>query len=481
MISFGTDGWRAVIADTFTFANLRLIAQAVADALIKQHSDDTQPVSVVIGYDTRFLSDRFAQETARVMAANGIIAWLTRTDAPTPAISYNVKKKGADAGIVITASHNPPRYNGFKLKAPYGGSATAEQCVLVEAELREMENTGREPNIMDYDEALKLELIQRFDPGWEYYQHLSELVDLDMISQRELNVVADAMWGAGRGAFTTFLGRTRTHVTDIRSMLNPGFGGIHPEPILRNLNELVAAVQRVQAHVGLATDGDADRIGAIDALGNFVDPHVIFALTLRHLVENRGLRGAVVKTVSTTFMINALAEKYGLPLHETPVGFNYIADLMMHEDVLIGGEESGGISIRGHIPEGDGILMGLLLLEIMAQTSAPLHEIIADLQANFGPAHYGRIDSHLTKQVPKKQMVAMLADSAPGQLNGDNVARVDTTDGVKFYLADHSWLLIRPSGTEPVLRIYAEARSTEAVNALLKAGSEMGSRAVAAN
>lgn len=478
MISFGTDGWRAVIADTFTFANLRLIAQAVANALIKQRTDATKPISVVIGYDTRFLSDRFAQETARVMAGNGIVAWLTRTDAPTPAISYNVMKKGADAGIVITASHNPPRYNGFKLKAPYGGSATAEQCKLVEAELQEIERENHQPVLMDYELAIEHELIRRFDPGWEYYQHLSELVDLDQISKRELNVVSDAMWGAGRGAFNTFLARTRSHVTDIRSTLNPGFGGIHPEPILRNLNELVAAVQRSQADVGLATDGDADRIGAVDAQGRFVDPHTIFALTLRHLVENRKLSGMVVKTVSTTFMINALAEKYNLPLRETPVGFNYIADLMMKEDVLIGGEESGGISIRGHIPEGDGILMGLLLLEIMAQTRAPLHEIIADLQANFGPAHYGRIDTHLTRQVPKKQMVSMLAEAAPAQLDGETVARVDTTDGVKFYLADHSWLLIRPSGTEPVLRIYAEARSPESVSALLKAGSEMGSQVV---
>jgi len=477
MIGFGTDGWRAVIADTFTFANLRLIAQAVADSVNKQRTDGKQP-SVVVGYDTRFLSDRFAMETARVMAANGIITWLTRSDAPTPAISYNVKKKGADAGIVITASHNPPRYNGFKLKASYGGSATAEQCALVEAELREIEKQGRTPNLMDYERALETDLIRRFDPAWEYYQHLSELVDLDKISRRELTIVADSMWGAGRGAFHTILSRSRCHVNEIRNVLNPGFGGIHPEPILRYLNELVAAVQRVQADIGLATDGDADRIGAIDAQGNFVDPHHVFALTLRHLVENKGQRGDVVKTVSTTFMINNLAEKYGLKVHETPVGFNHIADLMMRGDVLMGGEESGGISIRGHIPEGDGILMGLILLEIMAETRAPLHEIIADLQANFGPAHYGRIDTHLTRQVPKKQIVTMLADSAPPQLNGETVSRVDTMDGVKFYMADHSWLLIRPSGTEPLLRIYAEAHAPESVNALLKAGSEMGERAI---
>lgn len=475
MIGFGTDGWRAVIADTFTFSNLRLIAQAVADSILKE--TDRQP-SVVVGYDTRFLSDRFAVETARVLAANGILVWLSRTDAPTPAISYNVKQKQADAGIVITASHNPPRYNGFKLKASYGGSATAEQCALVEEELRLMEREGRGPNMMDYQQALDKELIQRFDPGWEYYQHLSNLIDIDAISQRELGIVADAMWGSGRGAFTAMLSRTRCHVTEIRGVLNPGFGGIHPEPILRYLNDLVAAVQRVQADVGLATDGDADRIGAIDAQGNFIDPHHIFALALRHLVEKRGQTGAVVKTVSTTFMINNLAARYNLPLHETPVGFNHIADLMMREDILIGGEESGGISIRGHIPEGDGILMGLLLLEIMAQSRAPLHEIIADLQANFGPAHYGRIDAHLARQVPKKQIVAQLLDTAPATLNGEPVEKVDTLDGIKFYMADQSWLLIRPSGTEPVLRIYAEARSTQAVTALLEAGSAMGKKVV---
>lgn len=473
MIRFGTDGWRAVIADTFTFSNLRLIAQAVADSINKRATGDTAP-QVVVGYDTRFLSDRFAAETARVLAGNGIIAWLTRTDTPTPAISYNVKEKGANAGIVITASHNPPRYNGFKLKAAYGGSATAEECALVEKELEIMDREARGPNLMDYQQAIDQELIRRFDPSWTYYQHLGTLVDLDKISEGELNVVADAMWGAGRGAFTSILSRTRCHVTEIRGVLNPGFGGIHPEPIARYLNDLVAAVQRAQADVGLATDGDADRIGAVDALGNFIDPHTIFALVLRHLVEKRGLRGDVVKTVSTTFMIDNLTKKYGLTLHETPVGFNHIADLMLQHDVLIGGEESGGISIRGHIPEGDGILMGLLLLEVMAELKAPLHEIVAGLQAEYGPAYYDRIDAHLTHQLPKKDMVQRLANAAPNQVGGETIVRVDTLDGVKFYLADGSWLLIRPSGTEPVLRIYAEARSPAFRDALLKMGVELG-------
>lgn len=475
MIRFGTDGWRAVIADTFTFSNLRLIAQAVADSINAQRVGDRRP-EVVVGFDTRFLSDRFAMETARVLAGNDIVAWLTRTDAPTPAISYNVKEKNADAGIIITASHNPPRYNGFKLKAAYGGSATAEQCALVEEELLRAEREGRGPNSMDYEQALEEGLIRRFDPSWTYYQHLSTLVDMDCISERELNVVSDAMWGAGRGAFTSLLSRTRSHVTEIRGALNPGFGGIHPEPIAKHLNELFAAVQRVQADVGLATDGDADRIGAVDAVGNFVDPHHIFALVLRHLAEARGQRGDVVKTVSTTFMIDNLARAYGLNVHETPVGFNHIADLMMHNDVLMGGEESGGISVRGHIPEGDGILMGLLLLEVMAHHRAPLHEIIADLQKNYGPACYARLDVQLNVQRPKKQMVQMLTDAAPQRINGEVVARVDTLDGIKFYLADGGWLLIRPSGTEPVLRIYAEAHSNDAVKAMLETGSALGQR-----
>ncbi len=473
MIRFGTDGWRAVIADTFTFENLRLISQAVASSVLKSHRGSEAP-QVVVGYDTRFLSDRFATETARVLAANGITTWLTRTDAPTPAISYNVKELGANAGIVITASHNPPRYNGFKLKAAYGGSATAEECALIEAELQAMEREARGPNLMDYQMAVDRGLIKRFDPSWPYYQHLATLVDLDVISNGELKVVADAMWGAGRGAFTSILSRTRTHTSEIRGQLNPGFGGIHPEPIQKNLNDLFAAVQREQADVGLATDGDADRIGAVDARGNFVDPHTIMALALRHLAEVRGQTGDVVKTVSTTFMIDGIARQYGLNVRETPVGFNHIGDLMMRGDVLIGGEESGGISIKGHIPEGDGIIMGLLLLEIMGYHKAPLHEIIADLQKSYGPAHYGRIDASIRHQRPKRQVVQMLQDHAPGHLAGETVARVDTLDGLKFYRDDLSWLLIRPSGTEPVLRIYAEARSPEAVKALLDEGAKLG-------
>ena len=470
-IKFGTDGWRAVISDTFTFANLQLVAQAIADYVLEEAETD-QP-EVVVGFDTRFLSDRYAAEVARVLAGNGIIAWLTRADAPTPAISYNVLHKKAVAGVMITASHNAPRYNGVKLKAAYGGAASEQQGQMVERFLDRNQEQGRFPNMIDYQQAIDRGLIRRFDPAWAYYEHLGQLLDVDLISSGELRVVADPMYGSGRGCFREFLSRTRTHIREIRGEMNPGFGGIHPEPIARYLTALVAAVQADQAHVGLATDGDADRIGAVDALGNFVDPHHIFALALRYLVEKRGWTGAVVKTVSTTMMVDRLAAQYNLPLHETPVGFNHIADLMLTEDVLIGGEESGGLSIKGHIPEGDGVLMGLLLLEIMADAGVPLHELVADIQATAGPACYARRDLRLRHPVAKSAMVQRLADAAPAHLNGQTVRQVDTRDGVKYRLADDSWLLIRPSGTEPVLRVYAEAPSEEAVKALLQAGHEL--------
>lgn len=470
-IKFGTDGWRAVISDTFTFANLQLVAQAIADYVLEE-TETSQPEAVV-GFDTRFLSDRYAAEVARVLAGNGIVAWLTRADAPTPAISYNVVHKKAAAGIMITASHNAPRYNGVKLKAAYGGAVSKQQGHMIERLLDRNQEQARGPNMIDYQQALDQGLIRRFDPAWAYYEHLGQLLNVDVISSGELRVVADPMYGSGRGCFREFLSRTRTHIREIRGEMNPGFGGIHPEPIARYLTALVAAVQSDQADLGLATDGDADRIGAVDALGNFVDPHHIFALALRHLVEKRSWAGAVVKTVSTTMMIDRLAAKYNLKLHETPVGFNHIADLMLTEDVLIGGEESGGLSIKQHIPEGDGILMGLLLLEIMAEANAPLHELVANLQATVGPACYARRDLRLRHPVAKHEMVQRLTDSAPAHLNGQTVRQVDTRDGVKYRLADDSWLLIRPSGTEPVLRVYGEAPDQKGVDALIQAGREL--------
>jgi len=471
-IRFGTDGWRAVISETFTFANLRLVAQAIADYILEETEGNGSP-EVVVGHDTRFLSDRYAAEVARVMAGNGIIAWLARADTPTPAISYAVQHKGAAAGVMITASHNAPRYNGVKLKAAYGGAASPEQNRRVEAYLDAAQAEARGPNLIDAQVASKQGLIRHFDPAWAYYEHLGTLVNLDIISKGELRVIADGMYGSGRGCFSELLARTRTRIRDIRGEMNPGFGGIHPEPVARYLSALSAAIQADHADVGLATDGDADRIGAMDAKGNFVDPHHIFALTLRYLVEERGWHGPVIKTVSTTQMIDRLAARYDLQLHETPVGFNHIADHMLNKDTLMGGEESGGMSIRGHIPEGDGILMGLLLLEVVAAAGMPLHESVEDLQTTVGPTHYTRRDIHLRHAVSKAKMVARLVDEAPAEIGGQSIRGVDTRDGVKYRLADEGWLLIRPSGTEPVLRVYAEAPTPEQVEELLAFGEQI--------
>jgi len=471
-IKFGTDGWRAVIAEEFTFHNVRLVSQAVADYINHELRADSTP-SVVVGYDTRFLSDRFAMTVANVMAGNGIHVWLTRADSPTPAVSYNVMAKGATAGVMITASHNPPRYNGYKLKSAAGSSASPEDCAKVENYLAKLQAEGGKVAEMDYEEAIRKDLITRFDPAWLYFEHLQNLIDMDAISRSEAHAIADPMFGSGRGALTAILARTRVKIEEIRGYMNPGFQGIHPEPIGQYLNMLSATVRREQADIGLATDGDADRIGAMDAQGEFVDPHMIMALALRHLVEKRGLTGAVVKTVSTTAMLNRIAHKHNLPIHETPVGFNHIADLMLKDDVLIGGEESGGISIKGHIPEGDGILMALVLLELMGAAGAPLHAIIADTQKQFGPTFYRRIDLRLKAPVPKKEMVKRLSEGAPASMGGQTVTSVQTTDGVKYILADGSWLLIRPSGTEPVLRVYAEGTSPDLVGAMLEVGQNL--------
>jgi phosphomannomutase len=410
---------------------------------------------------------------ARVMAANDIQTWLARADTPTPSVSYAIVHHKATAGVMITASHNAPRYNGVKLKAGYGGSASPTQNRRVEALLDRNLESARGPNLMDLDQAIRQGRVVKFDPSWAYYEHLSTLVDLDVISSGELRIVADGMYGSGRGAIGEVLARGRSHVLNIRHEMNPGFGGIHPEPIAKHLGLLMSTIQAGHWDVGLATDGDADRIAAVDAYGSFVEPHRVFALVLRYLLEKRQWKGRVVRTVSTTRMIDRLAEQHGLPLIETPVGFNHIADLMLEGDVLMGGEESGGMSIKGHIPEGDGILLGLLLLEVMAESHLPLHELVNDLLAQYGPAQYARTDLKLKKPVAKADMVKLLLDCAPAGISGVSIESIQTTDGVKYYLDDGSWLLIRPSGTEPVLRVYAEAPNDVRVKALLQFGQEM--------
>jgi len=483
-IHFGTDGWRAVISDTFTFHNLRLLGQAIADAVGSEHwlngkatPENMDPHKMVVGYDTRFLSDRYAVDMARVLAANGYKVLLSQSDAPTPVISFTVRHQGAIGGVMITASHNAPRYNGVKLKAAYGGSALPEQCRRVEVYLNDNESRGRGPNQMDFEQARQAGLIQRINPLPAYYEHLRNLINFDLIAENPQRIVVDSMYGSGRGVMKGVLQGTGCEVQEIRAELNPGFGGVHPEPIGRYLGALASAISTGMGDLGLVTDGDADRIGAMDGRGNFVDPHKIMALSLRYLVEKRGWHGPVIRTVSTTSMIDRLAERYGLPMYETPVGFNHIADYMLQGDVLIGGEESGGISFQGHIPEGDGILMGLLLLEIVATSGKTLYELVENLLEEVGPAFYQRTDLRLSHPVSKEAMSRSLVDEAPAEIGGEKVVRISTVDGIKYLMADGSWLLIRPSGTEPVLRVYAEGRTSQMVQDLLGYGEQVAIKA----
>ena len=484
-IHFGTDGWRAVISDTFTFGNLRTVTQAIADAVMSEHWDKSgngkqvaHPRKIVVGFDTRFLSDRFAGEVARVLAANGFMVLLAQSDAPTPAISYAVKYHNAIAGVMITASHNAPRYNGLKLKGAFGGSALPEQCRRVEVYITDNEQRARGPNLMDYNQAREANLIQKFNPLPVYFDHLRTLIRTDVIADNPQRFVVDAMYGSGRGVIKSFLQGTGCEIAEIRGEMNPGFGGVHPEPISKYLGALASAVSSGMGNFGVVTDGDADRIGAMDERGTFVDPHKIMALSLKYLFEKRGWTGAVVRTVSTTRMIDRLAKRYGLTLYETPVGFNHIADYMMTEDVLIGGEESGGISFKGHIPEGDGPIMGLLLVEMISESGKTLHDLVEDLLGDVGPAFYERRDLRLSRPVAKAEMTEFLTQQAPAEIGSQKVSEISQRDGVKYIMADDSWLLIRPSGTEPVLRVYAEGRTQEMVKALLGYGEQVAKSVV---
>ncbi|MCZ2127528.1 MAG: phosphoglucomutase/phosphomannomutase family protein [Anaerolineales bacterium] len=475
-IHFGTDGWRAVISDTFTYGNLRMVSQAIADAVASEHWNKSAAVDaskIIVGYDTRFLSDRYAGEVARVLAANGFNVLLAQSDSPTPSISYAVKHRNAIAGVMITASHNAPRYNGVKLKGAFGGSALPEQCRRVEVYINDNEQQARGPNLMDFKKAREAGLIQKFNPLPDYFDHLRTLIRADAIAENPQRFVVDSMYGSGRGVIKAFLQGTGCEIHEIRGEMNPGFGGVHPEPIAKYLGALSSAVSSGLGDFGVVTDGDADRIGAMDERGNFVDPHKIMALALKYLVEKRGMSGAVVRTVSTTRMLDRLAQRYGIKIYETPVGFNHIADIMLSEDVLIGGEESGGISFKGHIPEGDGPVMGLLVVEMLAAYGKSLGELVNDLLADVGPAFYERADLRLNRPVAKAEMTEHLTKNAPAEIGGFKVAEISQRDGVKYILADDSWLLIRPSGTEPVLRVYAEGRTQEMVVALLGYGKSV--------
>ena len=462
-IRFGTDGWRALIAEDFTFENVRICAQGVADYL---NASGLAARGFVIGYDTRFGSRRFAEAVSEVMAANGILTLLCAPATPTPVVSHSIVTMDAGAGAVITASHNPASYNGFKFKPDYGGSASEEIVAELERHIANVERSGRVRR-MDTREAERRGLLERFDPRPDYLNHIARFVDLDSIRNAGLNVAVDSMHGAGAGYFRDLISGGSTRVVEIRSEVNPSFPGMaQPEPIAPNLGPLVDALEDTTADIGLATDGDADRLGVIDDDGEFMTTTETFSLLVMHLLEGLGQTGAVVKSITMSGMIDKLAELHDANVIETPVGFKHLGPQMMATDALAAGEESGGYAFRGNIPERDGILSGLLMLDMVVKTGENPADLRAQLFEKVGAHVYQRWDIEFDARL-RDGITHRVATSRPFDLGGRSVVGIDSRDGVKYLLEDGYWALIRFSGTEPLLRIYAEGPSTADVAAML--------------
>jgi phosphomannomutase len=467
-VNFGTDGWRAVIGEEFTFANVRICAQGLADYL-KSHSSGQK--SLVIGYDTRFASEDFATAAAEVAAANGIKVYLSPKAVPTPEVSFGVTAKKADAAIVITASHNPARYNGFKIKSADGASAPTEMIAAIESNIQRIFESGKIDR-MPFADAIKLKKAELFNFDPLYLGRMAEFVDLERIKKSGLKIVADSMFGAGSGYFKNLLDGGTAAITEINAERNPSFPGINPEPIAINLKKLSSAVKTSRANVGLATDGDSDRIGIMDEKGNFVTQLEVYALLALYLLETRKQRGPIVKTVTATSMLYRLGELFNVPVIETAVGFKYVAPIMMEKNALIGGEESGGYGFRGHVPERDAILAGLYFLDFIVSTGKTPSQLLEYLFSKVGPHYYNRRDFHFPEQ-QRQTIIKRVQDHKPDSISGSKVDRFDTTDGFRFTLKDTSWLLVRFSGTEPLLRIYAESSSPEKVQNILDFGQQL--------
>ena len=457
-ISFGTDGWRAIIADDYTFANLQRVALATARWVQRKATDE--PV-VVIGHDTRFQGRAFAERVARVLGSEGVYVVMADTYASTPAVSWATREYDCTAGVVITASHNPPAYNGFKIKSPAGGPASPEQIAEVEDLLAAL--PGELPVLQAYDVLRETGMIEERDIRGAYLGAIRSRIDIEAIRRAGFTVAHDAMYGAGQGLLSELLGAER--VVELRSDFNPSFKGVAPEPIERSTAPLAEAVVEHACAAGIANDGDADRIGMYDENGRFVDSHKMLALLLKYLHIDGGLDGRVVKTFSTTGMLDKMGEAYGLEVTTTPIGFKYIGPKMAEGDVLIGGEESGGLAVKGHLPERDGIYIGLLLLEMMAERGRPLSALVDELTEEFGAHMFGRIDLHLT-EARKEQVLQALEGGELKELAGRPIERVETLDGYK-HITEEGWLLVRPSGTEPVLRVYAEAATAATARAFI--------------
>ena len=463
LIKFGTDGWRAVIADDYTFANLERVALATA-RYFKKHKKIRN--GIVIGYDARFMSREFAEKSAEVMANAGIRVKLADSIVSTPMISLLTRKDNASAGIVITASHNPAKWNGFKIKDDFGGPATPETIAKVEKELAKVMKLKKlAPGKRTYQHLVEKGTIVPISMKQRYVDDLATKIDIEKIKKSGIKILYDAMYGAGQGVLNMIL----PDVAQMHEVFNPSFAGTNPEPLEKNLGELMRRVREEGFTIGIATDGDADRIGAVDEKGQFVDSHRIFSLLLKYLVEQRGMKGDVVKSFSVTQMVDRQCEKYGLPLIETAVGFKYICQTMVERDVLIGGEESGGLAVKGHIPERDGIFLGLLLCEVMASRGKSLSALVQELMDEFGLHEFKRVDLHVTEK--EKQAIMKRYQRGVKEIAGYPVTGRKDTDGYKYFV-DGGWVLARASGTEPLIRIYAEGSSKEMVEKLLEGATQ---------
>lgn len=463
-IKFGTDGWRAVIADEYTFENVRYCALGTAEYVKREGNADK---GLVVGYDTRFESDAFAAATAEVLAGNGVKVFLCETPAPTPVIGYAIQPHKAAGSIVITSSHNPAAYSGFKVRTEYAGAAPPEVLAQIEAQIDAC--YGSEVAQMPLDEAKAKGLVEMFDAKPPYLAHLAELVDIEAIKAAGLRIVVDPMFGAGAGYLRDLLAGGKTEVHEIRGEFNPGFPGMHnPEPIPRNLELTAAAVRDYKADAALCSDGDADRVGVIDDRGEFVNQLQTYALLAYYLLEVRGERGPMVKSVTTTSMIKKLGDLYGVDVYETAVGFKFLGPKMRETDALIAGEESGGFAFRGHIPERDGVLSALYVLDLMTRKGKGLPALIEKLFSKVGAHYYDRIDIAMTHE-QRDRIAELLPTLEPKEIAGIPVEACDRTDGLRFVLPDGAWALIRLSGTEPLMRIYTEVREETQVRPVLDA------------
>lgn len=461
-ITFGTDGWRAIIADHYTLDNLDRVACATASWVLDEYGAGA---SIVLGHDTRFMGDVFADRVARRLAQAGVHVYQANGFVPTPAVSWGTLEMEANTGVVITASHNPPYYNGFKLKADFGGPAPPAMVKAVEARIPSVDVPAGLPARAELgaDGA-----IEEIDLGARFMAALRQALDIDAIAASGLKIAHDPMFGAAQGLVTGLLGDAQ--VTTLHHEVNPGFQGTPPEPIARNLEALGTLIRENDLDVGLANDGDGDRIGMFDENGNYVTSHLILSLLVKYMHEQRGLTGTIVKTFSTTHMLDKMAEAYGLPLETTPIGFKHIAPKIAEGNVLVGGEESGGIAAKGHIPERDGVYIGLLIVEMMVKRGKPLSALVDELYDEFGPHYTYRDDLHISDAEKAAALKRLSEEGGLDTVSGDAVTELRTLDGYK-HVTENGWLLVRPSGTEPVLRVYSEAATPEAAKALVKDAS----------